>query len=192
MDLRIYTDGSYSGKSRRGGYATLLLNGDVPLICVASGYDGVTNNQMELEAIRQALILVSGFKKTDYKSIPIHTDSAYAIGCLTKWYGGWVRKNWKTSQQNEVANRYLIEDSMRWLSPIGHRVELVKVKGHSGNRWNEAVDIIAKNVRDGICDCGGYNSCIFCKKGVSPEWLAKKRPKLATLIKKQGGRLLTR
>ena len=79
-----------------------------------------TNQRMELRAILEA---VRG--STD--DLVVHTDSAYAIRVIGgEWRG--------------IANVDLVEP----LRLHNHRITFVKVKAHSGNKWNEYVDGLVK------------------------------------------------
>jgi ribonuclease HI len=85
-----------------------------------------TNQKAELHAIREALLKVRDRPNT---IVRIHTDSAYAIGCLTR--------NWKVK-----ANTELVEE-IRGLARECARFEMFKVAGHSGVSANERADELA-------------------------------------------------
>jgi len=56
-----------------------------PQVWGAGGDGHTTNNVMELQAIRQALL----FTPTDMPLV-IETDSAYSISCFSSWITGWA------------------------------------------------------------------------------------------------------
>lgn len=85
---------------------------------------GATNNQAELEAVRQALMAL----KREGISITIVTDSDYVIGVLSK--------HWKPRQ-----NRDLIADVKTLMGK--HQITFEKVIGHSGVVYNERADTLA-------------------------------------------------
>ena len=85
-----------------------------------------TNQKAELLAIREALLKV---KDREQMHVRIHTDSAYAIGCLTQ---GWKVK----------ANKELV-DEVRKLAAECARFEMRKVAGHAGVPANERADELA-------------------------------------------------
>lgn len=85
-----------------------------------------TNQKAELLAIREALLKV---KDRAHTVVRIHTDSAYAIGCLTR--------DWKVK-----ANKELVED-VRSLARQCARFQMVKVAGHAGVAANERADELA-------------------------------------------------
>lgn len=85
-----------------------------------------TNQQAELMAIREALGKV---KDRPHTHVRIHTDSAYAIGCLTQ--------RW-----NVKANRELVDEVKALIRECG-RFEMRKVAGHAGVPENERADELA-------------------------------------------------
>lgn len=135
--VMAYTDGASShnqnAEQRRGGWGVVLtlvneqgerdvrpaaykeLSGSLP---------GATNNQAELEAIRQVLL---AFKHARV-AVTIVTDSQYAIGVLSK--------AWKPKQ-----NQALIEEIKTLMAQ--HVVTFEKVTGHSGVDHNTRADALA-------------------------------------------------
>ena len=137
---RVYafTDGAASNNQnaseRHGGWAVVLMAVDAhnqrdprPQAYkeVSGSVAGATNNQMELEAVRQALLALT----CDGVHLTIVTDSNYVIGILSK---GWKAR----------TNTDLVADIQRLMTR--HRVSFVKVSGHSGNRYNDRADTLAK------------------------------------------------
>jgi len=121
----IYTDGACTGNPGPAGLGAVLIDGDRRK--EISEYLGeATNNIAELTAIQRALEAI----KDRNRRILLHTDSSYSIGVLTK--------NWKAK-----ANVELIAN-IRALIATFPRLELVKVKGHSGVRENERADELAR------------------------------------------------
>ena len=54
----------------------------------------------------------------------------------------WARNNWKKSDKKTPENLDLIQAYYDWYQK-GYRIEIRKVKGHNGNKWNEIVDQLA-------------------------------------------------
>ena len=106
----------------KGGFAALFLEND--LISFSGHEKDTTNNRMELLAVIIAII----YCNRDCEYI-IYSDSKVTINCAE---GGWKRnKNldlWKEYDKVKIGKRYKFE----W------------VKGHSGNKWNDMADRIAK------------------------------------------------
>lgn len=122
--IEIYTDGACSGNPGPCSYGLLIRFG-VHYKEVRGFLGQGTNNIGELTGIKVAL---ETMKRRDMP-VRIHTDSSYAIGVLTK---GWKAK----------ANRELIQETRALLAQF-EDVELIKVKGHSGQPLNERADWLA-------------------------------------------------
>lgn len=132
----LYTDGACSGNPGPGGYAAIIISGDHEF--VVTGSDPVTtNNRMELKAV------IEGLKEIPEKTeVQIISDSNYVIQGLEEWISVWKRNGWKTAGNKQVKN----QDLWRELDNIidKYKVDYVKVKGHSGDKFNERVDSLAK------------------------------------------------
>jgi ribonuclease HI len=99
-----------------------------------------TNNRMELTAAAAAL---ESLKRPCH--VVIHTDSQYLKNGITRWITGWVRKGWKGSVGDPVAN---VDLWKRILAAAEvHRVEWRWVRGHDGNDMNERADRLATEAR---------------------------------------------
>lgn len=94
-----------------------------------------TNNEMEAQAILEAL---KWLHKAGKPKAEILMDSKYCLDSLTKWYKNWENNGWINSQGKPVANKEIFQESLGLLYP---EVSLEWVKGHSGNRYNEAADM---------------------------------------------------
>jgi ribonuclease HI len=76
--------------------------------------------------------------------VRLHSDSAYLVNCFRqRWFDAWRRNGWKTRDGKPVENRDLWEELLR-LAEI-HRIEWVKVAGHSGDPLNERADRLARS-----------------------------------------------
>jgi ribonuclease HI len=122
--ILIFTDGASSGNPGPAGIGVVLRFGKYEK--EMSEYIGLaTNNIAELRAIQAGLLAV---KKTDLP-VRIFTDSRYAYGVLTL---GWKAK----------ANRELVESIKKTMNRFKN-LEIVKVKGHAGDKGNERADFLA-------------------------------------------------
>lgn len=95
-----------------------------------------TNNEMEAYAILQALTWLHKAGKPEVK---ILTDSNYCLRAITEWSKNWSRNGWRNSKGETVANKEIFQEILGLLYP---GVKLEWVKGHSGNRFNEAADTL--------------------------------------------------
>tara|TARA_Y100001968_G_C19453994_1_gene770893 strand:+ start:11768 stop:12493 length:726 start_codon:yes stop_codon:yes gene_type:complete len=132
------SDGACSGNPGPGGWGALIRFDDGTLEEFGGHEPSTTNNRMELIAALEILTRLRGISNTS--NIQLKTDSQYLINGYTKWLSGWKRNGWKTSSGKPVLNQDLWKklDSARI-----ENLELVYVKGHSGELDNERVDEIA-------------------------------------------------
>lgn len=147
--LEFYTDGAFSSKSEMGGWASICVeNGE--LIDEKSGYEPYsTNNRMELTAFLSALENTNTIETKNTKVI-IYTDSAYIANCFNQnWYVKWIQNGWKTSDKQEVKNQDLWRRIITLYIKLKERfkLEIIKIKGHSDNRWNNYSDNLAVQAR---------------------------------------------
>lgn len=120
----IYTDGACSGNPGPAGIGVVMHYKENQK--EISRYLGIgTNNIAELEAIRTGLLAV----KNRQLPVIVFTDSAYALGLLTK--------GWKAKQNQELVAE------IRKLVSGFKQIRFVKVKGHSGHPENERADQLA-------------------------------------------------
>lgn len=121
-----------------GGWGSILMYKGVKKE-ISGGQKETTNNIMELTAVIQALRLVK------YPcNIKIYSDSAYVVnGFLQGWIYNWIKKGWKTADGSPVKNKELWEELYNFTKV--HKIEFIKVKGHSDNEFNNRCDELARN-----------------------------------------------
>ena len=86
-----------------------------------------------------------GCEKHDFE---LYSDSAYVVNTINNgWLTKWQLNNWKTTKGDDVKNK----DLWKELALIWHKmhkqnikITIIKIKGHSGNTFNEMVDALAK------------------------------------------------
>jgi ribonuclease HI len=137
--IRLHTDGACRGNPGPGGWAWASGTEEY-----ASGADAHTTNQrMEVLAVIEAL------REHPEGALEIVSDSNYVVKCFhDKWYVGWLRRNWKNSKGQAVANRDLWEQLIPLALESGRDVTFSWVKGHSGDRMNDFVDQLATFAAD--------------------------------------------
>jgi ribonuclease HI len=144
----VYTDGACQNNQapggQPGGWACVFIDGPSLSGCDAK----TTNNRMELTAAIEAL------KHTEPgSSVRLCSDSAYVVNAFVQnWFGGWQRRGWKNAKGQPVEN----QDLWRELKLLAdqRQVQWVKVRGHAGDRYNEAADQLAVQA---IADCRGQS-----------------------------------
>jgi len=138
----IYTDGACSGNPGKGGWGAILMyNQHSKEISGAQSH--ATNNQMELKAVIEALKII---KKSHV--IEIYTDSKYVMDGITKWVNSWQKNNWLTADKKPVKNIDLWKELLDLTS--NHQISWHWVRGHSGDKYNEIVDKLARNAISSI------------------------------------------
>ena len=132
----LYTDGACSGNPGPGGWGALLIWNRKEKV-LSGGSADTTNNRMEMQAVIEGL---KALKRPCH--VKIHSDSALIINAFTKgWIESWLKKGWKKADKKPVENRDLWEQMLEAMKP--HKIEWIKVKGHSDNELNNRVDKIA-------------------------------------------------
>src|SRR5258708_37398663 len=120
-----YAEGACSGNPGPAGLGVVVIDGSHRTE-ISEHLGQGTNNIAELTAIERVLDTVS----EGGRPLVIHTDSAYAIGVLSK---GWKAK----------ANVALIE-RVRGRLAKRPAIRLVHVRGHSGIELNDSADGLAR------------------------------------------------
>lgn len=132
-EVKIYTDGSSLGNPGYGGYCAILKYKDNEKI-VKAGFENVTNNQMELLAVIEALKVL----KTPCH-IKLYSDSTYVVKAINEWLKNWVKKDFKKVKNIDMWKEYL------QVSKI-HTIDAHWVKAHNGHPENERCDTIARDM----------------------------------------------
>lgn len=78
----------------------------------------------------------------------VYSDSTYAINTLTNWSFSWKKNGWRKADKKIPENLDLIT-LYHELYDRGYRIELRKCAGHSGNKWNELADELARRGTNG-------------------------------------------
>ena len=142
--MRIfYTDGSClkNGSSfNEGGFGVVEVNENDSLISTYSKRNlNTTNNREELRAILYVM-LIAGSRSTE---VPVvYSDSAYCVNTFNDWMFRWANNSWIKSDGKEPENLDLIQAYYEHYQR-GYRIDLRKVKGHAGVKWNELADKLA-------------------------------------------------
>ncbi len=130
----VFTDGACIGNPGPGGWAWARSPSDF-----ASGAEARTTNQrMELTAVIEAVREHPG-------ALEIVSDSTYVVNCFRdRWWQGWIRRGWRNSKNEPVANRDLWEPLVTEVIEVrAGAVTFRWVKGHAGDAMNEVVDGLA-------------------------------------------------
>jgi ribonuclease HI len=144
--IKLYCDGGCRGNQfdeNIGGWGVYALeeNWDIGFYGNAKN---TTNNIMELTSCIQGLKFVA-----DKKNSPIEVimDSQYVVKGMNEWIQGWIKKGWKNSKKELVANKEL------WIELNNLRnqftnLTFIQCKGHSDNVGNNKADLLANEAMD--------------------------------------------
>ena len=123
--VEIWTDGGCKPNPGPGGWGAILR------------YRG---HERELSGAEPALKRPS--------RVILHTDSEYLRNGITRWMDGWVRRNWRNSVGEPVANMDLWRRLLAAAAP--HQIEWRWIRGHAGDPMNERADALATAARDAL------------------------------------------
>lgn len=129
--ILAWSDGACSGNPGPAGWAYVLIDPDTgEKIDVVGGFHPKeTNIQMEL----QAVVSLTEDKRVFGKSIVLSVDY---IGIKH-----WIEGTWKISNANVYEK---VERILNNLSQNDIDLTVVHTKGHSTDKWNNYVDLVAK------------------------------------------------
>jgi ribonuclease HI len=136
-EVKIYTDGACSGNPGPGGWAAVLIyKGQEREIFGSEKH--TTNQKMELRAA------VEGLKALKEPCrVNLYSDSAYLVNAFKQgWLEKWQINGWKTVKKEPVENQDLWKELLTLTNR--HKVEWIKVKGHSDNHYNNRCDFLAQ------------------------------------------------
>lgn len=130
--IKAYVDGSFVGGNVYAGWGYILVEHD-KIIHKAWGRTPSPALSRNIDGELQATIEAIKWAMTYQKNLVIYHDYM-GIEC-------WATGAWK-------AKSYIALAYQRFLQSISIELAFVKVKGHSGNKYNEMVDLLAKKGLD--------------------------------------------
>ncbi len=126
------------GNPGPGGWGAILMFNDAKKE-ISGGNSNTTNNIMEITAVIESLKQLKRPCEVD-----LYSDSAYVVNAFNNgWIYNWMKNNWKTSGKGPVKNKELWQE-LYDLCKI-HKVNFIKVKGHSDNEFNNRCDELARS-----------------------------------------------
>lgn len=137
--VEIWTDGGCKPNPGPGGWGAILRFRGVERE-LSGAEPATTNNRMELTAATRALETLKRPCR-----VVLHTDSEYLKNGVTRWHQGWVRRNWRNSAGDPVANMDLWRRLLE--AAAAHQIEWRWVRGHAGDAMNERADALATQAR---------------------------------------------
>ena len=144
-----YTDGACRANGTpdaAGGFGVVVLDDEQKIIDLYSKQcKGTSNNREELKAI---LYVMLKYGKKEYnftideRPPVVYSDSAYCVNTFNDWMFRWANSGWIKSDKQVPENLDLIQAYFDHYQK-GYRIDLRKIKGHSGDKWNEMADGLA-------------------------------------------------
>lgn len=135
MKLITYADGSCLGNPGPGGWAYKHIFGNKEHLVSGGTSDKVTNNQMEMRAVIEALKSLKRPTKIEFK-----LDSNYVGKGMTEWVPNWKANGWKKKDRKAIANLDMWKEIDSLIINGGHTITFTWVKGHSVDKHNNDVD----------------------------------------------------
>lgn len=134
--IEIFTDGSCRMNPGPGGWGAVVTKDDKVINAFSAQEVQTTNNRMEMSAILWALAAYGDVNPV------VYSDSAYAVNTFNTWMWNWKKNGWVRPKGKPVENLDLVQKYDNLVSK-GYKIELRKVAGHSGIRYNEIADALA-------------------------------------------------
>ena len=156
----IYTDGacrSNQTDNNVGAWAFIVYLDGVKKGSKSKATFNTTNNVQELTAVLEALRWANKLGE----SVTVYCDSEYTINSITKWMQGWANKGWKKADGKTIANLEIMQQLYQEYNSSRHT--FIKIKGHSGNAGNDAVDELANVAMDELILNSEYSPLSFNK-----------------------------
>lgn len=139
FDFVIYTDGACHPNPGKGGWGYVVTK-DLEVIRQHSGQElETTNNRMEFTAVIMAIL---SFDVVGLKLL-IVTDSRLLMNTGNQWMARWKKRGWLTANKRPCKNLDLLMKMDELLNI--HQVKFRWIKGHSGDKFNNLADRLAKN-----------------------------------------------
>ena len=135
-EVTIYTDGACSGNPGPGGYGVVMMSGKYKKE-ISGGEPNTTNNRMELMAV---IVGLQALKRPCI--VKLYSDSQYVVNMVKQgWMERWKRNGWMRSKTEPAKNTDLLKELDQLLHV--HQVEMIWVKGHADNPYNNRCDELA-------------------------------------------------
>lgn len=133
VDVQLYVDGSWNNRKNQYGWGFVLV---VDGKSVSSGFGKGNNpkylNQQQIGG--EVVAVLQGLSRAVYKEYH-HVEIVYDFSGIKEWpTGEWTTKS-------EIANAYVYH-----LKKYNKEIDITfkKVKSHSGNKFNDQADRLAK------------------------------------------------
>lgn len=130
-----YTDGACEPNPGIGGWGYVIIDQNHNRI--SEHYGGETqstNNRMEMMAVIKVM------EDHGKDLMLIRSDSMFVINIVSSWRHKWKVKAW-TKKKGPIKNLELVKRLDELFEK--HKVPMLWVRGHSGEKWNEYADALS-------------------------------------------------
>lgn len=127
-------------KNGVGGWGAILKYPNDKEVVMSGAFLGVTNNQMELWGVIEALSYIEENENLNHVSVEVVSDSEYVVNGVQEWLPRWIDNGWK-SRSGPVKNQPLWITIHTLVNKM--KVKFTWVRGHNGDEYNEKVDKLA-------------------------------------------------
>lgn len=139
-EFEIYTDGACIGNGQKkniGGWSFVFVSNDKNIFELVGLEHNTTNNRQEMLAVLNSLRCCFDH---DITSFVIYCDSQYVVNGFNEWMYSWERKYWVRGQDKKPIPNADLWRELFLIKKEFQKCELVWVRGHNGNKWNEYAD----------------------------------------------------
>lgn len=126
---QAYVDGSYDNARKTVGYGAVILNQGKEVLRLSGRVDQFTESRQVAGELTATMQVINWCQQESIQTIEIFYD-----------YNGiemWVTGRWKAEKEISQSYREYVRDS-------GVKIRWHKVTSHTGVRWNEIADELAK------------------------------------------------
>ena len=151
--IEIYTDGSVTppknkGDKTPGGWAGIVVKNGLIVAEYSGNNPRTTISEMEVQALTFMLEdLTKKPRLFKNYSVYLYSDSNYCVRGYNEWMESWSQRGWINSSGKEVAQREYWERLKEYKEILGDNVQVLKIKGHSDDPFNNRADEVANKLR---------------------------------------------
>lgn len=146
-ELDVFADGSFHAGRRSGGWAFVVIEGELQVLAAHGSTEGRSNNSLEVLAVLQAMSWITS--EAAGCDVTLWTDSIHVIEGCRRWLPIWRNNGWKQIDPNPLRRRRTIPDVALWrrldlLLAANPNVGIEWCKGHSAIAGNDRADTLAR------------------------------------------------
>jgi len=153
--IALFTDGACRGNPGPGAWGCFAQDFQENIIFEASSFEKITtNNKMELTAVIAGLKQILNWRLDNLPreiiKVHVYSDSKYVIDGINQWVPGWLKNNWRKSDNKAPENLDLWKELYEQSRFPGMHIQFHWVRGHNGHPQNEYCDQMCQEVMNQI------------------------------------------